>query len=154
MYCTLCSIQRNLDGCIVRCREQLRLYCKLQGESDHPSGSTENYKKRQTKSRTPIRRNAIFKEILMDVSSLLHPRSVQTVNFKRKFKKQANGRRVRRLPWLKYAACQQKQLKKESQQQNTLVAPSSFYVDETLENETSRCLVQARRSASIWVQQP
>ena len=49
MYCTLCNIQRNLDGCIVRFREQLRLYCKLQGESDHPSGSTENYKKRQKK---------------------------------------------------------------------------------------------------------
>ena len=40
MYCTLCNIQRNLDGCIVRFGEQLCLYCKLQGESDHRSGST------------------------------------------------------------------------------------------------------------------
>ena len=154
MYCTLCRIQRNLDGCIVRFTEQLRLYCKLQGESDHPSGSTEKYQKRQKKSRTPIRRNAIFKEILMDVSRLLHPRRVQTVNYKGKFQKHANGLRVRRLPWLKYAACQQKQLKKESQQQFTLAEGSSFYVDETLENEKSRCLVWARREAQLRVHQP
>ena len=117
MYCTLCRIQRNLDGCIVRFREQLRLYCKIysvnyKAKATILRGALKITKKDKKTSRTPIRRNAIFKEILMDVSRLLHPSHVWTVSYKGKFKKQANGRRVRRLPWLKYATCQQKQLEK------------------------------------------
>ena len=38
-------------------------------------------------SRTPLRQNAIFEKILMNVSRLLHPRRVYTVNYKGKFRK-------------------------------------------------------------------
>ena len=57
---------------------------------------------------TPLTRNAIFEKILMDVLHRLHPRRVYTVNYKGKFRKRANGRRVRKAPGLKYAACAQK----------------------------------------------
>ena len=56
----------------------------------------------------PLTRNANFEKILMDVLHRLHPRRVFIVNYKGKFRKRANGRRVRKAPGLKYAACAQK----------------------------------------------
>ena len=54
MYCTLCRIQRNLDGCIVRFTEQLRLY-------------TVNYKAKVT-----ILRGALKRKIPKETKKVTH----------------------------------------------------------------------------------
>ena len=79
-----------IDGCIVRFAESREMLMDVLYAFESSSVYTVNYKAKVTilrgalkstkkdkkTSRTPIRRNAIFKEILMDVSRLLHPRRV------------------------------------------------------------------------------
>ena len=70
-------------------------------------------------TRTTTTPNANSKKKSIDVLDALHASRVYTVNYQGKFEKQANWLIVKRVQALKHAACQQKWIKKGSQQQKT-----------------------------------